>query len=222
MPKSIGAIRRLLVALLAVAMSTMLMAGSVLAHEHREVGEYELTVGFLNEPAILEEPNGLSLEVMKGHGDAGEPVEGLASSLRAEIIYGDQRLPLEIQAAFGQPGMYKANIIPTETGAYTFHIFGSIEGMEIDESFTSGPDTFSEVVSRETLTFPNQVGPVGSVETTATEASDTASTAMLLGIGGLVAGLLGLLLGVLAFMRSSTARAGAVTVPGRGSPEVGS
>lgn len=208
MPISIGALRRLLVALLVVSTGTILMTATVVAHEHREVGEYELTVGFLNEPAIVEEPNGLSLEVMKGHGDGGEPVEGLAGSLRAEIIYGDERLPLEIQPAFGEPGAYTSAVIPTEEGAYTFHIFGAIEGMEIDESFTSGPDTFAEVASRQTMNFPNQVGTVGSVETMASDANDTASTAMLLGIGGLAVGLLGLVMGGLAFLRTSGRRAG--------------
>ncbi|MBA2452421.1 MAG: hypothetical protein H0V47_04580 [Chloroflexia bacterium] len=206
MPRSIGAIRRLLGALLVVALSTMFMLDAVSAHEHREVGEYELTVGFLNEPAIVEEPNGLDLRVQMGHGDAGVPVEGLAGSLRAEIIYGDERLPLEIRPVFGEPGAYKADVIPTETGAYTFHIFGSIEGMDIDESFTGGLDTFAEVASRQTMNFPNQVSSVGSVQTMASDANDTASTAMLLGVGGLVTGLLGLVFGGMAFARTQSRR----------------
>lgn len=205
MPRSIGTLERSLVALVVVAASMMLMAGSALAHEHREVGDYELTVGFLNEPAILEEPNGLSLEVMKGHGDAGVPVEGLAGSLLAEIIYGEDRLPVELEASFGRPGAYKADFIPTEIGAYTFHIFGSIEGVDIDESFTSGPETFSEVESRNAMTFPSQVESVGDVAATANDASDTASMAMILGIAGLVAGLLGLGLGATAFMKARQA-----------------
>lgn len=206
MPKLNGATRRLLVALVVVATSMILMVGSALAHENREVGEYELTVGFSEEPAIVEEPNGLFLRVQRGTGDDGEPVEGLAGSLEAEIIYGAQRLPLEIEPAFGSPGEYTADVIPTAAGAYTFRIFGSIEGLEIDESFTSGPDTFSEVTSRQSLTFPNQVGTVGDVQTTADDASDSASTAMLLGIAGLAFGVVGTLIGVTAFMRSSGRR----------------
>lgn len=203
MPTIRDAARRLLVALLVTATGMMLIAGSALAHENREVGEYQLTVGFSEEPAIVEEPNGLLLRVQRGTGDDGEPVEGLAESLQAEIIYGDQRLPLEIEPAFGTPGEYQADVIPTEAGAYTFRIYGSIEGQEIDESFTSGPGAFSEVTSRQSLTFPNQVGTVGDVQTTADDAGDTASTAMLLAIGGLIAGVIGILLGAAAFMRSS-------------------
>ena len=38
-------------------------AGLASAHEHRDVGNYTLVVGFLDEPAIANEPNGLSLRV---------------------------------------------------------------------------------------------------------------------------------------------------------------
>src|SRR5690606_32924961 len=36
------------------------------AHERRAVGDYEIVIGFLNEPAIVEEPNGLDLRVSRG------------------------------------------------------------------------------------------------------------------------------------------------------------
>ena len=53
----------LLAMALAAGASMLGAAASVSAHEHRAVGNYELTVGFLNEPALLNEPNGLSLDV---------------------------------------------------------------------------------------------------------------------------------------------------------------
>src|SRR5690606_30123233 len=120
MRTSSGAIRRALIALTAAMLVTVMLAGAVAAHEHREVGEYTFTVGFLGEPAIIEQPNGLDLRVERGHGDAAEPVEGLANTLEAEIIYGEERLPLEIRARFGMPGAYTADVIPTAIGAYTF------------------------------------------------------------------------------------------------------
>lgn len=200
MPISLRAARPLLAALLVAAIGAGLLIGSVAAHERRDVGEYQFVVGFLNEPAIIEEPNGLSLRVTRGE----EPVEGLVGSLQAEILYGDERLPLELRAAFGDPGHYVSDVIPTETGTYSFHIFGDIEGSPVDETFVGGPDTFSEVEGRDAMTFPNQIGTVGDVQATAADAEDSAGTAMMLGIGGLVAGLLGLVLGGLAFARSGS------------------
>ncbi|MCM8747794.1 hypothetical protein NET02_01385 [Thermomicrobiaceae bacterium CFH 74404] len=185
-----------LVVVLAVAIAGLIATiGSASAHEHRHVGEYEIVVGFLNEPAIVEEPNGLELRVMKGEGDAAQPVEGLADTLQAEVMYGDQVMPLQLRPAFGEPGSYKAEFIPTAEGAYTFHIFGTIEGTPIDERFTSGPETFSEVQSRADLSFPQRVSPASEIERMAGEANDAAATARLLGIAGLVVGLLGLIAG---------------------------
>lgn len=186
---------RLVVALAIATAGLMASIGLAGAHEHRHVGEYEIVVGFLNEPAIVEEPNGLSLRVTKGEGEAAQPVEGLADTLQAEVIYGDQTMPLTLEPAFGQPGSYRANFIPTAEGAYTFHIFGTIEGTPIDERFTSGPETFSEVHSRADLSFPKRVPPASEIEGMAAQASDAAATARLLGIAGLVVGLLGLIAG---------------------------
>src|SRR5688500_13135541 len=52
--------------LLAVSMAVTLLLGlaaTASAHEQREVGDYKLTVGFSTEPALINEPNGLSLDV---------------------------------------------------------------------------------------------------------------------------------------------------------------
>jgi hypothetical protein len=212
MRKHTHAVRRLLVATSAALLIGVVFAGTLSAHEHRHVGDYNLVVGFMNEPAIVEQPNGLDLRVTTGHGDNPDPVEGLANTLNAEIIFGDQRLPLEIRARWGQPGAYTADVIPTAIGTYTFRIYGTIEGMQVDETFVGGPDTFSEVVGRNAMTFPNQVSTVGSVQATASDASDTAGTAMTMAIVALVLGLLGAAIGGFALMKSmSRGREGTAT-----------
>jgi hypothetical protein len=115
------------------------------AHEHCHVGDYEFVVGFLNEPAINEEPNGLDLRVSKGEGDQATPVEGVEKTLKAEVSNGGQTMPLTISPAFNKPGSYKADFIPTAEGDYTFHVFGTINGQAVDEKFMSSRTTFSEV-----------------------------------------------------------------------------
>jgi hypothetical protein len=132
--------------------ATFALTGS--AHEHRTVADdtYELTIGFLDEPAYVNLKNGLSLRVVTVDGE--KPVEGLSDTLEAEVIYGDQSMKLELEPVFNDPGHYRAIFFPTATGAYTFHITGEIEGNEIDETFESGPETFSEVEPIEPLQFP--------------------------------------------------------------------
>lgn len=132
--------------------ATFALTGS--AHEHRTVVDdtYELTIGFLDEPAYVNLKNGLSLRVVTVDGE--KPVEGLVDTLEAEVIYGDQSMELQLEPVFNDPGHYRAIFFPTATGAYTFHITGEIEGNEIDETFESGPETFSEVEPIEPLQFP--------------------------------------------------------------------
>jgi hypothetical protein len=157
-------ILKTVMAFAAIALIAALIPTIAAAHEHREVadGQYELTVGFLNEPAFVNQQNGLDLRVAKvsdatpaaADAHAGTPVEGLSDTLTAEVLYGDQSMALELEPVYNQPGAYRAIFFPTATGAYSFHISGEIEGNPIDETFTSGPETFSEVEPIEPLQFP--------------------------------------------------------------------
>ena len=124
------------------------------AHEQRTVldEQYVITVGFLDEPAIAGELNGLSLRIETE--DAAEPVLGLAETLQAEVIFGDQSMPLELSPVFQDDGHYQSVFIPTAEGDYTFHITGEIDGEAIDETFTSSPEGFDSVQPREPLEFP--------------------------------------------------------------------
>lgn len=137
----------------------------VSAHETRAVGDYKFVVGFLNEPAIQDEVNAISVRITIPAADdatpadgedevADTPVTGLADSLQFEVIYQDQKATLPVEAKWGDPGHYVAYFIPTQPGDYSFHITGEIDGQAIDEMFTSGPETFSTVDPRADLEFP--------------------------------------------------------------------
>jgi hypothetical protein len=150
MPRTLRLLASIGLALLLTA--TFALTGS--AHEHRKVADdtYELTVGFIDEPAFVNLKNGLSLRVVTVDGE--KPVEGLVDTLKAEVIYGADSMELDLEPVFNDPGHYEAVFFPTATGAYTFHISGEIEGHKIDEKFESGPETFSEVEPIEPLQFP--------------------------------------------------------------------
>jgi hypothetical protein len=204
------------IALIALVLSVRLAS----AHEHKTVGDYTLTVGFLNEPSIDEQPNGLDFRVAQGTGDNAKPVDGLAATLKAEVKFGGQTMPLTLEPVFNVPGSYKANFIPTAPGTYTFHISGTINNTPIDETFTSGPDTFSDVEDASAMQFPTKVNSVASVSQTAQDANDTADSARLFGIIGIVVGVLGLIAGVTGMMMARGSRTKASVAKDRG--EMGS
>ena len=186
---------------------TMLVATPAFAHETRTVDDYEFVVGFAEEPAFAGSKNGVDL----GLSDAktGDPiVKGV--ELEVELIFGDETMSLPIEpeflgGVFGEPGTYGAAFFPTRPGAYTFHFTGTIAGEEIDESFTSGPDTFSEAADPRDVSFPVQDPSTGELNerldqeiprlTAAVEdASDSADSSKTLTIVALVAAGLALIL----------------------------
>lgn len=155
--------KRLLYAIVGsgVAALLLLLAPSTAsAHERRDVGDgqYRMVVGFLDEPAFAGEKNGLDLRVAKLGATSGTPGAGAAEDegTPVEVIYGDQTMDLELDPVFNQPGAYRAIFFPAAEGDYSFHIVGDIEGVAIDETFTSSPDTFSAVEAVEPYQFPKE------------------------------------------------------------------
>jgi hypothetical protein len=173
-----------------------LSAVTVLAHGHVEVGDYELIIGFTNEPAFEGEPNGLEL-VVTNH-MTGEPVVGLETSLRAEIIFGSSRRELALQPMFGEEGAYTADILPTEPGDYTWRVFGTIEDTPVDVSLTSGPETFSGVEAISAASFPEAEPSTGDLMASVEAAENSARTALLVAVLGALLGLAGLAAGLFA------------------------
>lgn len=176
---------------LAILVST----GLALAHESRDVGEYTFTVGFLDEPVYAGQKSGLDLRIRRGD----EPVEGAEATLQAQVTFGDQSRDLEISQVFGQPGAYRSVFFPTAAGPYSFHITGDLEGNPVDETFTSGPDTFSEVQDTAGGQFPVVYPATADIARDA-EAGANASTTSLIALGvgaaGLLAGLVAIGLAV--------------------------
>lgn len=210
-------------AVLAVGALVLTSAGGVSAHEHRVVGDYELEVGFLNEPALEGQLNALFFGVRyfeggvpqgdeaEGEEEGGEPVEGLDGSITAEVLVGGGagRKTLELEPLAGEPGVYVGSFVPTLAGEYTFRITGEIDGTPVDETFESGPNRFSSVEPLAEYAFPASVagdgesGAVQALEKRVDEldAGGSDGTARALGVAGIVAGFAGLGLGGLAVLR---------------------
>ncbi|HET7034551.1 MAG TPA: hypothetical protein VFI42_02620 [Thermomicrobiaceae bacterium] len=202
---------RLVTALALALLAVLTLAAGASAHEHRTVGSYTLVVGFLDEPPVVDEPNGVSLTVTKGQGADATPVEGLAEMLKVDVVSHGQTMPLAFEPVFGTPGAYRADFIPTASGTYAFHITGTIDGQPVDERFTSGPNTFDDVNARAALSFPVKTDSAAALQQTAHDAQQAADTARLLGIGGLVVGVLGLIAGGAGLRAARQARATAAT-----------
>lgn len=200
---------------LLVLLTLFVTPGGASAHERRDLagGKYQVVVGFLNEPAVENQMNGIDLTVtdmsQKDASGKGTPVDGLDKTLKAEVIVGGgsaiKAIPLATR--FGMPGKYAGYFMPTQAGAYTFHIFGTINGTPIDERFESGPGRFNDVDPLASLQFPKQVTVPSDLQAQLDAAKSTASSARLFGIIGLVVGVLGLATAGVALSRRPASRA---------------
>jgi len=141
----------LLVTAAVLLVGGILSVGSAVAHNSKTVAgdRYRVSVGFIQEPIHTNEKNGLDLAIRV----AGEkdPLPGLESGLRAEIIApdGKSRRELPIRPRYGHPGRYTFDVVLTEPGRYSIRVWGQIKGAAFDETFE-----ISEVKPLDELRFP--------------------------------------------------------------------
>jgi hypothetical protein len=217
-PQALASIRRLTMsrmslrasaAALLVLSALCLTYAPALAHGHVEVGDYEITIGFYNEPAYQGDVNGIEFGV-QNH-ETGDPIAGLEDSLKLEVIYGASKIELPVRAQFGQEGWYVGYLVPTAEGDYTAHIWGDIEGTEVDVTMTSSPDTFGSIEAKSSIAFPSADPTVGELDAqigsaneaaalaaqSARTAAQAAQTALIVGIVGALLGAAGIVVGVM-------------------------
>jgi len=151
------ALKVVMTALIVLA-SLGIYSGRAYAHERRMVGAYQFVVGWLTEPAYLGQLNSLDLRITDTRQNPAAPVSGLEKTLTADVAAGGLTpFPLAVTARFGTAGAYNGVVMPTVKGTYTFHITGKIDTTNIDEKFTSGPNTFGDIEDTAAVQYPQKV-----------------------------------------------------------------
>ncbi len=165
-----------------IAFAALLTFIPASAHEGREVGDFTIEIGWRVEPAYTEMLNGPEILVTRhdaaedphdeteatseeaheetdeateiGHEEPANGVPGLEETLQIEIIFGPASRVLFLKAVHHEPGRYTADVIPMMPGDYSFRVFGTIEGVEVDEMFSAADGQFSAVDPISDLQFP--------------------------------------------------------------------
>ena len=104
------------------------------AHVTIEVSSYEIMVGWLDEPPVLNNLNAITISI-KEPGDVDGAYMGVDNAFRnldATVISGGISKSLDIQAG-KYPAEYYGEIISTNTGQVEVKLVGEINGIEIDE-----------------------------------------------------------------------------------------
>jgi hypothetical protein len=143
---------RIITAFALMALALLATIAPASARETRALADrWTVTVGFIDEPAIQADTNGLWLRVSEGD----QPVTGLEQSLQVEVIYGEAVRALPLIPAIDQPGIYTSTFIPVQPGNYAFRIFGTIGDQQVNERFESAPEGVAVVDSRIDYEFPS-------------------------------------------------------------------
>lgn len=215
----------------------------VFAHERQlfSIGgtDYLFVVGSLNEPIVVDDKTGVDLRILiadptdptNTKAPGAKPATGLESALKVELIAGERKKVFDLAPAYNDPGAYRAVFFPTIETTYTYRVFGTLHGTEVNLPFTcnpaghvAAPEEKTEVVlengvvrkfkagqfgcplAKGEMGFPEPTMAItdlhGDAEHHVAEVHETAAAAKRLSGIGIALGLLGLLLSAFVFVRS--------------------
>jgi hypothetical protein len=136
----------------ALALVVLLIAivPPVAAHEKKTAGALDLVIGWGNEPAFTGSRNFVAVVVS----DRAGALKGSPAALSVEIVFGSERMTLPLEPVFNRPNEFRAWLVPTRAGTYSFHVTGKIHGQVIDVTSTCGESTFHCVEEASAIQFP--------------------------------------------------------------------
>jgi hypothetical protein len=169
-------------AALLLALATSLAVAS--AHYVFTAGKYRVAIGWQFEPAFgadtyVGAQNAIQVfvDIASADNPKGTPV----STLNADCSHPDFQVTVTVGTTTSSPfcpapaydgdtgngrlDEYDYPLIPTVVGAYTFHVFGSINGTPIDQTVTSGPTTFDSIADSSAVEFPVAVPATAAIAT---------------------------------------------------------
>ncbi|HET6821544.1 MAG TPA: hypothetical protein VFH34_02785 [Anaerolineales bacterium] len=160
----------------------------VFAHETLTVGDYEIVYGWVNEPPIAGQLNGVEIFVNNTGGE-GQPVEEhIIHTLVVELSYGGESKTLTLDPVFDTLGAFDATILPTIPGVYSLKFSGTLGDTPVDEEVQLEEVQAADAVQfprAASITYPNQ-------ETSAGTADWLVWLSLLLGLAGVVLGAIAL------------------------------
>ena len=226
--------------MLAVAVLVLIPGIAYGACRTRPLARSILRSGSSDEPAYVGVPNASSSNSRK------LAIRSPTSAMphRDRRASGTKRPTRSSSIRSEEPGQYQAPFVPSQAGAYTFTLAGTLDGVTFDLSLTSGPKTFIEVQDLAGATFPavqfptnaelatriqtesDRVTTAVTAATTAgtdaavaaSSAQDAADSAKTIGIVGVVVGAIGLIVGIVAFIGDQEAGVAFVLAHG-GTPD---
>lgn len=115
--------------------------GIAFGHTVDSVGDYRLEIGWMNEPVVSGETNGIELYVSPlepglslEEQEFKNGVSGLEKYLKMQLVLKDEKITLPLSPDHNIPGKYYAFVNPTVSGYYQANILGNIGDTKVSLS----------------------------------------------------------------------------------------
>jgi hypothetical protein len=131
-------------------LGALALASAAAAHVTQSSGQFEVEMGWGNEPPIASSENFVEVGVARG---GGAPVAVPAGALSVEVGFGEGGVTLPL-APTDDPGSLRADLTPTRPGTYGFHVTGTVEDQMLDVRATCSETTFECVKASAGTEFP--------------------------------------------------------------------
>ena len=192
--------------------------GIAFGHTIDSVDNYRLEIGWMNEPIVSGETNGIELFVSPLEPDLDlknqifqNGVPGLEKSLKVQLVFQDHKITLPLEADHNIPGKYYAFVNPTISGYYQANILGTIgestvslsmHPPKVDErSYIEFPEssdlTLNQLIDGHTAV----VGEVNSLKESVSEL-EKSNMQLSLGFAGIIIGIIAIVISVFALLKS--------------------
>lgn len=194
------------------------LIGNAFGHTIDSVGHYRLEIGWMNEPVVSGETNGLELFISNiepgiepEEQEFKDGVTGLEKSLKIQLVFREEKITLPISEDHNIPGKYYAFVNPTVSGFYQANILGKIK--ETPVSLSMHPP---QVEERSYIEFPepsditlNQlidghtslVGEINDLKDSVTQLKQS-NQQVIIGYIGILTGIIGIIIGLIAFFKT--------------------
>jgi len=120
------------------------------AHVTKVFGNYQVEVGWDNEPVYTNLLNAVQVTIKKGNGDSAALVINALKNMQISVKYGTVTKQLDFLPSNTTDGQYHASLIPTRVGTYSLILKGTVENQYIDAEIP-----LDDVASIDALNFPS-------------------------------------------------------------------
>lgn len=201
-------------------LSILIIPGFSIAFGHTidSVDNYRLEIGWMNEPIVSGETNGIELFVSPLEPDLDlknqifqNGIPDLEKSLKMQLVFEDHKITLPLEADHNIPGKYYAFVNPTISGYYQANILGTIgestvslsmHPPKVDErsyiEFSESSDlTLNQLIDGHTTV----VGEINDLKESISEL-EKSNMQLSLDFAGIIIGLIAIVIAVIALLKS--------------------